>query len=76
MFDRFPRLHFDLAVPDPGHVLAVRGPRDINTLQQGVSLRGGLKALMENIGSVLCRSDYRPPVAFGYPEQMGRQRMT
>ncbi len=74
MFDRFPGLHFDLAVPDPSNIYGPSGARD-STLYSGRQLAGSWKALMEKYPDrFVSASDYRPPVASSYPEQMGRQR--
>lgn len=74
LIERFPGLHFDVAVPDPGNVYGPSGARD-STLYSGGQLTEGWKALMEkHPNRFMSASDYRPPVEPNYPEQMGRQR--
>lgn len=74
LIERFPGLHFDVAVPDPGNVYGPSGARD-STLYSGGQLAEGWKALMEkHPNRFMSASDYRPPVEPNYPEQMGRQR--
>jgi hypothetical protein len=74
LIDRFPGLHFDLAVPDPSNVYRPSGALD-STLYSGPQLAGGWKALMEKYPDrFVSASDYRPPVESSYPEQIGRQR--
>ena len=74
LIERFPGLHFDLAVPDPANIYGPSGARD-STLYSAGRLADGWKALMEqHPDRFVSASDYRPPVEANYPEQMGRQR--
>ena len=74
LIERFPGLHFDLAVPDPANVYGPSGARD-STLYSGRQLAKGWKALIEkHADRFVSASDYRPPVEQHYPEQIGRQR--
>lgn len=74
LIQRFPGLHFDLAVPAPNAIYQPSGARH-STLFTNGQLDGEWKALMEKHPErFLASSDYRPPVADEYPGQMTRQR--
>lgn len=74
LIERFPGLHFDLAVPDPGSVYGPSGARD-STLFSNGQLAEGWKALIEkHPDRFVSASDYRPPVEANYPALVGRSR--
>ena len=74
LIQRFPGLHFDLAVPPPNAIYRPSGARH-STLFSNGQLDGDWKALMEKHPErFLSSSDYRPPVADEYASQMTRQR--
>lgn len=74
LINRFPGLHFDLAVPSPNNVYGPSGARD-STLYTNGQLDNDWKTLMEKYPErFLASSDYRPPVENDYPQQISRQR--
>lgn len=74
LVERFPGLHFDLAVPDPGHVYGPSGQHD-STLFAGGRLGENWRALLEKYPErFLAASDYRPPVEQYYGNNILRQR--
>lgn len=74
LIERFPSLHFDLAVPRPENVYIPSGARD-STIYQDGKLAENWKTLMEKFPDrFVAASDYRPPVAQNYPAAMDRQR--
>lgn len=74
LIERFPGLHFDLAVPEPSHVYGPSGARDA-TLFSGGRLDDRWKAVLEKYPDrFVAASDYRPPVEQAYRSNMQRQR--
>jgi hypothetical protein len=74
LIERFPGLHFDLAVPPPNAIYAPSGARH-STLYSKGQLDDEWKGLIEKYPDrFLSSSDYRPPVADEYPSQITRQR--
>ena len=74
LIERFPGLHFDLAVPPPNAIYPPSGARH-STLYSNGQLDHEWKGLMEKYPDrFLSSSDYRPPVADEYPNQIMRQR--
>lgn len=74
LIERFPGLHFDLAVPPPGAVYRPSGALH-STLYSSGRLDEAWKALIEKHPErFLSSSDYRPQVADQYPSQITRQR--
>lgn len=74
LIERFPNLHFDLAVPDPNAIYQPSGARH-STLYTGGRLDGKWAELFEQYPErFLAASDYRPQVADEYPNQISRQR--
>jgi hypothetical protein len=74
LIERFPGLHFDIAVPDPRHVYEPSGARDSTLYSEG-RLAEGWKTIIEKYPDrFLSATDYRPPVERDYPEQVARQR--
>lgn len=74
LIERFPGLHFDLAVPPPASVYGPSGARD-STLYANGRLRDDWKAVLEaHPDRFLAASDYRPPIEGAYPKIIGHQR--
>lgn len=74
LIERFPGLHFDLAVPPPNSIYRPSGARH-STLFSNGQLDDKWKGLIEKYPDrFLSSSDYRPPVADEYPSQITRQR--
>ncbi len=74
LIERFPGLHFDLAVPPPDSIYSPSGARH-STLYSNGQLDDDWKRLIEKYPErFLSSSDYRPPVADEYPSQITRQR--
>ncbi|HEY3049829.1 MAG TPA: amidohydrolase family protein [Polaromonas sp.] len=74
LIERFPGLHFDLAVPSPQNVYRPSGARD-STLYNDGRLADNWRALLEKFPDrFLAASDYRPAVEQNYPATIGRQR--
>jgi len=74
LIERFPGLHFDLAVPPPDAIYKPSGARH-STLYSDGRLDDNWKKLIEKHPErFLSSSDYRPPVAGEYPDQITRQR--
>lgn len=74
LIQRFPGLHFDLAVPPPDSVYAPSGARD-STLYENGRLKAEWKEILEaHPERFLAASDYRPPIERGYPKNVGRLR--
>ena len=74
LIERFPGLHFDLAVPPPEGIYKPSGARH-STLFTNGQLDAGWKKLIElHPQRFLSASDYRPPVADQYPNQIKLQR--
>ncbi len=75
LIERFPGLHFDLAVSAPGQVYQPSGARDATLFNIWGRLEDRWKALLEKYPErFLAASDYRPAVASHYPEMIRRQR--
>ncbi len=73
--ERFPGLHFDLAVSAPTHVYQPSGARDAPLFTAAGQLDDRSKAILERYPErFLSSSDYRPAVASQYPEMIRRQR--
>lgn len=73
LIERFPGLHFDLAVPPPNSVYAPSGAHQ-STLYTGSGLREDWKAVLEaHPDRFLAASDYRPPVEASYSKNIARQ---
>ncbi len=74
LIERFPGLHFDLAVPPPDSIYRPSGARH-STLFTNGQLNTDWKKLIEmHPQRFLASSDYRPAVASQYPDQISRQR--
>jgi hypothetical protein len=74
LIERFPGLHFDLAVPPPNAIYPPSGARH-STLYSNGQLDADWKRLIDKYPErFLSSSDYRPPVADEYPSQITRQR--
>jgi hypothetical protein len=74
LIERFPSLHFDLAVPAPDKIYAPSGARD-STLYADGQLAASWKAVLEKYPErFLAASDYRPAVEQLYPATIKRQR--
>lgn len=74
LIERFPGLHFDLAVPPADAIYKPSGARH-STLYSDGQLGADWKRLIEKHPEhFLASSDYRPPVADEYPNQITRQR--
>lgn len=74
LIERFPNLHFDLAVPPPNAIYKPSGARH-STLYSDGRLNDDWKKLIEKHPErFLASSDYRPSVADHYPAQISRQR--
>jgi hypothetical protein len=74
LIERFPGLHFDLAVPPPGDIYQPSGAPH-STLYSAGRLDDGWREVIEKHPQrFLCASDYRPAVANHYPDQILRQR--
>lgn len=74
LIERFPSLHFDLAVPPPHNVYRPSGARDSTLYRDGRLADNWLAVLEKNPERFLAASDYRPAVEKNYPAQIGRQR--
>lgn len=74
LIERFPGLHFDLAVPAPNAVYQPSGAHD-STLYSHGGLDDHWKNLIERHPErFLSSSDYRPAVEDQYPNHISRQR--
>ena len=74
LIERFPGLHFDLAVPGPESVYRPSGARD-STLFSGRRLNEKWQELLETHPErFLAASDYRPPVEQFYKGTISRHR--
>ena len=74
LIERFPGLHFDLAVPDPNHVYGPSGAHDA-TLYSGGRLDDRWKAVLEKYPDrFVAASDYRPPIEHAYTSNIQRQK--
>jgi hypothetical protein len=75
LIERFPGLHFDLAVPAANHVYAPSGAHDSTLYTRSGEIKGEWRTLMERHPErFLAASDYRPPIEEKYGENIGRQR--
>lgn len=75
LIERFPGLHFDLAVAPPGSVYKPSGARHSTLYSSSGQLDKRWQALMEKRPErFLAASDYRIAVEQNYPEQIARQR--
>jgi len=75
LIERFPGLHFDLAVPDPGNIYRPSGARDSTLYGSNGRLDDRWRALLEqHPARFLAASDYRPPVERYYGASIQRQR--
>jgi hypothetical protein len=74
LIERFPGIHFDLAVPAPDNVYRPSGARD-STLFTNERLDERWQQVIETHPErFLAASDYRPAVEDQYPAQISRQR--
>lgn len=74
LIERFPQLHFDLAVPSPNAIYQPSGARH-STLYSNGRLDEKWAELLEKYPErFLSASDYRIAVADQYPSQISRQR--
>lgn len=74
LIERFPGLHFDLAVPPPENVYRPSGAHD-STIYSADRLADKWLALLEKFPDrFIAASDYRPPVEHYYPATIERQR--
>jgi hypothetical protein len=75
LIDRFPGLHFDLAVPAAGHVYAPSGARDATIYTPSGEIKAEWRAVLEKYSDrFLAASDYRPQVEQHYAANIQRQR--
>jgi hypothetical protein len=75
LIERFPGLHFDLAVPQGNHVYKPTGARDSTLYNPSGELNAGWRAVLEKFSErFLAASDYRPPVEQSYAGHIERQR--
>lgn len=75
LIERFPGLHFDLAVPPPASIYRPSGARHSTLYSAEGRLDERWRAVLEKFPErFLSSSDYRPPVAHEYPQQIARQR--
>jgi hypothetical protein len=74
LIERFPGIHFDLAVPAPGNVYRPSGARDSTLFSNGRLDDHWQGVIEKHPERFLAASDYRPPVEDHYPEQISRQR--
>ena len=75
LIERFPGLHFDLAVPAANHVYKPTGARDSTLFARNGRITPEWRAVMERHPQrFLAASDYRPPIEQKYAENIGRQR--
>lgn len=74
LVERFPGLHFDLAMPPPDAIYQPSGARQ-STLFTNGQVDEKWRALIEEFPErFLAASDYRPPVERDYPDTIQRQR--
>jgi hypothetical protein len=74
LIERFPGLHFDLAVPRAKNVYKPSGARDSTLYSRSGKLDGNWRAVIEDHPDrFLAASDYRPDIAQQYPANMQRQ---
>jgi Amidohydrolase len=75
LIERFPGLHFDLAMPAPDHVYKPTGAHDATLFAGNGNIKPAWRAVMERHPQrFLAASDYRPPIEQKYGENIGRQR--
>ena len=75
LIERFPGLHFDLAMPAPDHVYKPTGAHDATLFAGNGNIKPEWRAVMERHPQrFLAASDYRPPIEQKYAENIGRQR--
>jgi hypothetical protein len=75
LIGRFPGLHFDLAVPPPGHVYKPTGARDATLYNPTGDVNSAWRAVLEKFPErFLAASDYRPQIEQQYPSNIQRQR--
>ena len=74
LIERFPGLHFDLAMPPPQEVYGPSGVHDATLYKDG-HLDDRWKAVLEKYPDrFVAASDYRPPIEQMYTNNMQRQR--
>lgn len=74
LIERYPSLHFDLAVPAPDHIYQPSGELD-STLFRGGQLDPRWREVLEQHAErFLAASDYRPPVEQDYTRSIQRLR--
>lgn len=75
LIERYPGLHFDLAVPPPDSIYRPSGARHSTLYSTDGRLDERWRAVLEKFPErFLSASDYRPPVENEYPQQIARQR--
>lgn len=74
LIERFPGLHFDLAVPRPDNIYRPSGARDSTLYEQGRLAPAWRDLLERHPTRFLAASDYRPPVENIYAQAIDRQR--
>jgi hypothetical protein len=75
LIERFPGLHFDLAVPAAHHVYKPTGAHDATIYAGNGALKPEWRAVMERHPQrFLAASDYRPPIEQKYADNIARQR--
>jgi hypothetical protein len=75
LIERFPGLHFDLAMPAANHVYTPTGARDATLYAGNGNIKPEWRAVMERHPQrFLAASDYRPPIEQKYGDNIERQR--
>jgi Amidohydrolase len=75
LIERFPGLHFDLAVPSANHVYGPTRAHDSTLYARDGALKPEWRAVMERHPQrFLAASDYRPAIEQRYGNNIGRQR--
>jgi hypothetical protein len=74
LLERFPQLHFDLAVPPPNAIYQPSGARHSTLYSNGRLDQAWAELLEKYPERFLSASDYRIAVADQYPNQIARQR--
>lgn len=75
LIERFPGVHFDLAVAQAGHVYKPTGARDSTLFNRSGTLEPSWRAILQKFPErFLSASDYRPPIEQHYDINIHRQR--
>lgn len=75
LIERFPGLHFDLAVPSAAGIYKPTGARHSTLFEESGDVKAAWLAVIEKYPDrFLASSDYRPPVERQYAETIRRQR--